>query len=463
MKTSTSGDKGVSRFGAMSVVATCLAITTLDGLDLIMFGAVLPTLLEEKQWGMTAASAGFIGSLSLVGMLVGAMLAGYLTDIVGRRPVILTCVVAFSVFTALCAFAPSLQLFGAFRLLAGLGFGGALPTVIALTMEYVRQDRRQFYNGVVQTGFTIGGCIVAVAAMFVIPAFGWRAMFLIGGSLGIVVLAIALKSLPESIAFLARTGRTDEARKLQNRYGVADVVETPEPATTGGSADRSRALRVLFSSRYRVATLLFPLICFCGLLVSYAMNTWIPQMLRASGYDLGSALSFLLAFNLGSGIGMVVISGLADRIGSRPVIAVGFLTGAVAVTLLTLQPAQALVFALVLLIGFCTASQTGVSGFVGVYYPADARGTALGISLGLGRLGGVCGPIVAGLIVGSSLGTEWAYYTFAAVGVLAALLVLVVPRRGATNGGTPAVPGGVDAVSRDTAQPVEQASRATLS
>ncbi|MFV9431604.1 MFS transporter [Rhodococcus aetherivorans] len=428
MKLNASTDTERSRFGILPVIATCLVIATLEGLDMIMFSAVLPTLLEEGEWGITAATAGLIGSLSLLGMLVGAIVAGYVTDTVGRRPVILACVVLFSLFTTLGGLASSATLFGVFRFLAGVGFGGALPTVIALTMEYVRKDRRQFYNGVVQTGFTLGGCLIALAAMVVIPSYGWRPLFLIGGGLGLVVLAIAAKTLPESIAFLARTGRVEEVSRIQMRYGVEVEENPPAKNSGGGSGDRSQALRLMFGPQYRVASLLFPLICFCGLLVAYAMGTWIPQILRASGYDLGSALTFLIGFNLGNAMGMVVISGLADRFGSRPVISLGFVAGAAAVVLLTLEPAQAIVFVLVLLIGFFSSSQTAVSGFVGVYYPDRARGTALGLSLGLGRLGGICGPILTGLIVGSSLGVEWAYYIFAVVGVLTAGLVLLVPR-----------------------------------
>ncbi|BAH52767.1 MFS transporter [Rhodococcus opacus] len=418
------------RSSTLAVVATCLAITTLDGLDLIMFGTVLPTLLEKEEWGITAASAGLVGSLSLVGMLIGAMFAGYFTDIVGRRPVILACVVNFSLFTALCAFAPNLELFGLFRFAAGIGFGGALPTVIALTMEYVPFERRQFFNGVIQTGFTIGGCVAAISAIYVIPAYGWHMMFLVGGALGVVVLAITLKTLPESVAFLIQKGRHDEAQAIMVRYSIDMRTESGRAVTEDGSdTGRGRALARLFAPGYRGATVLFPLISFCGLLVAYAMNTWIPQMLRSTGYDLGSALVFLLAFNLGSAMGMVVLSGLADRFGPRPVISTGFVVGAIAVSVLTLEPAQALVFALILLIGFCSASQTAVSGFVGIYYSPRARGTALGLAIGLGRLGGVCGPIVAGLIVGSSLGTQWAFYVFAAVGLVAAALVVAVPKR----------------------------------
>ncbi|BAH51413.1 MFS transporter [Rhodococcus opacus] len=416
--------------GARSVVLTCLAITILDGVDLIMFGAVLPTLLETDQWGITTATAGLIGSLSLFGMMAGAMLAGYITDLIGRRPVVLACIVSFSVFTGLCALAPNLEAFGLFRLIAGLGFGGALPTLIALTQEYVKIDRRQFYNGVIQTGFPIGGVLVSIAAIFMIPAFGWKSMFAAGGILGVVLFVIAFRYLPESIAFLTSKGRHDEARTLAQRYSADADAESGMALEQSGGADTERksGLKLLFAPGYRIATIMFPLITFFGLLVSYGMNTWIPQMLRASGYDLGSALTFLLAFNLGSGFGMVVITGLADRLGSRPVISVSFIGGALAVSALTLQPAQALVFALVLLIGFCASSTTGVYGFVGVYYPAAARGTALGLAVGLGRLGGVCGPILTGLIMSSALGANWAYYAFAFAGVAAAVLVSLVPR-----------------------------------
>ncbi|SPZ43343.1 MULTISPECIES: MFS transporter [Rhodococcus] len=347
---------------------------------------------------------------------------------------------SFSLFTALCASAPNVEAFGLFRLLAGLGFGGALPTLITLTQEYVKVDRRQFYNGVIQTGFPIGGCLVAVAAIFMIPAFGWKSMFAAGGLLGLVLFVTAYRDLPESIAFLTGKGRHDEARTLAQRYSIDAAAESgiALEQSRGATTEAKSGVRLLFAPGYRIATIMFPLSTFFGLLVSYGMNTWIPQMLRASGYDLGSALVFLLAFNLGSGFGIVVITGLADRLGSRPVISVSFIGGALAVSALTLQPAQALVFGLVLLIGFCASSTTGVYGFVGVYYPAAARGTALGLAVGLGRLGGVCGPILTGLIMSSALGSCWAYYSFAVAGVAAAVLVSLVPRTNRVVDVTPA-------------------------
>jgi AAHS family benzoate transporter-like MFS transporter len=424
--------------GSRTVVLTCLAVTILDGVDLFAFGAVLPILLQEQVWGMTTVQAGLVGSLSVFGMMIGAMLAGYLTDVVGRRPIVLGCVVAFSVFTGLCAIAPSLEVFAVLRLLAGLGFGGALPTVIALTMEYARLDRRQSANGVVQTGFPIGGAIVSILAIFAVPSFGWESLFAAAGLVGVLSFLVAWRCLPESAAFLVARGRHEEAQALVRRYDLDAGAESGlavQRADAAAPARRS-AFRLLTAPGYRVATVLFPLISFLGLLVGYGMNTWTPQILRSMGYDLGSALSFLLAFNLGSAAGMLVLTGLADRFGPRRVIASGFLMLSACVAVLTLGPAQGIVFALVLLIGFCVASQSAMYGFVGVHYPPAARGTALGLVTGLGRLGGVVGPILVGVVIGAPAGATGVFWTFAGLGLAAAVLVALVPRGGGVDGGT---------------------------
>ncbi|MCF7549554.1 MFS transporter [Pseudonocardia sp. WMMC193] len=416
------------KYSSRTVVATCLAITILDGFDLLVFGAALPVLLETRQWGMTAASAGVVGSLSLFGMLFGALVIGYLTDLLGRRPMLLACTACFALFTGLCAIAPSMEVFGALRFLAGLGFGGALPTLIALTMEYVRMERRQFANGVIQTGFPLGGAIVSVTAIFLLPTLGWRALFVLGGVLGLVLLAVAWRNLPESMAFLAARGRHDEARALAERYDLPATAESAIAVSGTPVAKRQSPIAALFAPGLRAATILFPLISICGLLVGYGMQTWTPQILRSTGYDLGSALTFMLMFNLGCIGGALFLNYSAGRWGPRSTIAGGFLLGAASVAVLSMGPPQALALLIMVVIGFCTGAQPAVYGFAGVYYPAAVRGTALGLAAGLGRLGGVAGPVMAGLIMGSAAGSTGVFLAFAAVGVLAAVLVGLVPR-----------------------------------
>jgi MFS transporter, AAHS family, benzoate transport protein len=418
------------KYGSGVVVGTCLAITILDGFDLLLFGAVLPVLLETGQWGMTAATAGVLGSLSLFGMMFGALVIGYLTDLLGRRPMLLVCIACFAVFTGLCAVAPTVEIFAVLRFLAGLGFGGALPTVIALTMEYARADRRQFANGVIQTGFPIGGALVAVAAIVVLPSLGWRALFAVGGVLGLVMLAVAWRNLPESMAFLVARGRVAEAKALAERYSLPATAESAVAVTAASEQVQEKVspLKRLFVPGFRVATVLFPVISVCGLLVGFGMQTWTPQILRSTGYDLGSALTFMLMFNLGCIAGSLAINWAAGAWGPRRVIGSGFLVGGLAVGAMVLQPPQAVAIVLMIVIGFCSASQNSVYGFMGVHYPAAARGTALGLAAGFGRLGGMAGPLLAGLVVASAAGTNGVFLMFAGVGVLAALLVVAVPR-----------------------------------
>lgn len=423
------GTAPTTRRSPMPVVWLCLAVTVLDGLDLTMYGTVVPSLLKLKQWGLDAATVGLIGSLSLLGMLVGAAVSGSLADIIGRRPIILMCVASFSIFTTLCAVAPNAEAFGIFRFIAGVGFGGALPSTIALTQDYVPPKRKQFYNGFIQVGFPVGGIVGALLAIVLIPSFGWRAVFLLGGILALILFPVVYFLLPESVTYLARRGRISDAETLAARYGVESI---PVPATKVDEVKRNRteAIRQLFQPGFRLASLLFPLITFFGLMISYGFNTWLPQILVANGYGFASGVSFLLAFYIGDIFGMLGLTALAEKYGPRSVIGVSFFICAVAAICLVLKlPAFAIVL-LVFLVGvFCTA-QTAVSGFAGIYYPASARGTALGWDVGVGRLGGVCGPLIIGAVIGAGFSASTAFYLFAIAGVVAFVLTILVPRTG---------------------------------
>jgi AAHS family benzoate transporter-like MFS transporter len=173
------GPEGYNRT-ALGVVAICFASIVFDGYDLIVYGTVVPALLEYREWDLTAVEAGAIGSYALIGMLFGAMMVGTITDIVGRRKIMLFCISWFSLFMGLCATAPSPELLGLFRFIAGLGLGGVVPTAIALTIEYAPPHRRSFTNALMFSGYSVGGILAALLAIPLLPAFGWRLMFAIG-------------------------------------------------------------------------------------------------------------------------------------------------------------------------------------------------------------------------------------------------------------------------------------------
>ena len=423
------------RSGSRKVVLTSMAVIVLDGFDVLLFGAVLSSLLTTKQWGITPAQAGFLGSLSMIGMLVGATLVGYLADRYGRRPLLLTCILFFSVFTALCTFAPNAEVFGLLRLCSGFGFGGALPTAISVTMEYVRVDRRQSYGGMIIAGSPIGGALVAVIAVFVVPWLGWRAMFLIASVVGLMVLVVAWRNIPESLAYLVRRGQLDKARRLAHSFPIDDSAESlralSEPAD--GDAGRKASPRILLVPKFRLAMILFPLVAAGAVLLTYGLNTWIPTILASAGYKMSTGLISLIGFDIGNAVGMVALSRWADRLGARRVIAGGFLAAAVGVGAAMLHPAPAVVPALLVLVGFCAGVVGPAFAFPGVYFPAEVRGTALGLTVGLSRLGGIIAPVMAGLIVGSILGVTGVFIAFIAVACLCAVLVALIPRTGRTD------------------------------
>ncbi|MEU7817139.1 aromatic acid/H+ symport family MFS transporter [Pseudonocardia sp. NPDC049154] len=404
-----------------AVVAICFAVVILDGYDLVVYGTVVPSLLQYEPWGLTAAEAGLIGSLALVGMAVGALSSGWLTDRLGRRRLVLIAITWFSVATGLCAVAPNPEVFGLLRFVAGVGLGGVLPSAIALAVEYAPRDRRQLYNSVVHAGYSSGGVICAAVAIALLPVGGFRVMFAVGAAPWLVLFPIALTWLPESPAWLRARGRDEEAAALAARHGIA---LEPAPA---GPAQKVRTAEIF--GRYRRWTILFALISFCGLLLSYGVGTWLPQIMRQAGYPLGSAIAFLLVLNLGNVVGTLVIATVADRIGSKRVIPLALGVGTVCLVLLSFVLPQAVLYVLVAFLGFgAMGSQILVNGFVAASYPTRIRATGLGFAMGVGRLGGILGPYAVGLLIGAGVAFQWNFYFFAAFALVAMLLVLALGR-----------------------------------
>jgi AAHS family benzoate transporter-like MFS transporter len=432
----TSGHPSETRTGrgGLLVVAICFLTIIFDGYDLIVYGAVVPSLLEEPGWGLTPPQAGAIGSYALIGMLFGALLAGALTDMFGRRKIVIASMVLFSIAMVLCGLAPNPAFLGIFRFIAGLGLGGVIPSAVALTVEYAPHDRRQLYNAVMFTGYSVGGVLAAVLALALVADHGWRIMFWLGAAPLVLILPLALKFLPESAGFLLAKGRTEEAERLARRFHLnLDVVAAdnlPPEGEDGAPKSRLAGFAVLFRRPYVAATLLFGGASFCGLLLVFGLNTWLPQIMRQAGYPLGSALQFLLALNVGAIVGTILISLLADRFGSKPVIATAFLAACVALFLLS-QRVGGTGF-LLIFVAFAGLGSVGVqiliNGFVAVYYPAITRATALGWNLSSGRLGGILGPLLGGWVIGAGLAFQWNFYVFAIPALLGALFILLIPR-----------------------------------
>ena len=342
------------------------------------------------------------------------------------------CIAWFSVGMGLVAIAPTPELFGLFRFVAGLGLGGVLPVATALTTEYSPPRYRNIIYAFMFTGFPIGGILAAFLGIFLIPAFGFRIMFFLGLLPLVLIVPFAVMRLPESIAFLLANGRRSEAEAIASRYNISlesDQVRSAETAEESAAPSRFSSLFNLFSRNYVVATLLFWITSFLGLFMIYGLNTWLPTIMRDSGYSLGSALSFLLMLNVGGIIGTLLIGVAADRVGSKPTTVFTFLLAAVSIALLSIEFPLVGVYLLAGLGGIgVLATQTFINAYVSKHYPPKMGATALGWSLGMGRLGSIAAPLALGALFSLQLDTQWYFFAIAIPGLFGAALIFSVPR-----------------------------------
>lgn len=386
---------------AVAAVALCFGAIVFDGYDLIVYGSAVPALLQYQPWGLTPAQAGVIGSYALFGMFLGAIASGTLTDLIGRRRLFIASLTWFSLMMVLVATAPDPWSLGLFRFLAGLGFGGIPPTAIALVVEIAPAGRRHLINGLMLCGFPIGGVLAALLAILLLEPAGFRTLFAVGALPLVTLVPLAIWLLPESPSFERRRGAG------RTRGGVAQLVK----------------------GRAAAATALFVVANFCGFLLVFGLNTWLPQLMRGAGYELGSALAFLLVLNLGAIAGGLGGSALADRYGSRWVATVLFAAAVLALALIAVPLPTVVLYLLVFVAGAATTgNQIVVYGYVAAHYPPARRATALGLSSGIGRLGAVTGPLLGGSLLAAGFGLGWNVGVFALVAVVGAVACALVPR-----------------------------------
>lgn len=378
----------------------CWAAVALEGYDLVVLGVVLPVLLRDPVWALTPATAALISTVGLLGVMVGALGIGPLADVIGRRRTMVLTVVGFSVLTLACAFAPGPVAFGVLRFLAGLGLGGVLPVALALVNEYAAPGRAGSATTALMTGYHVGAVATALLGIVVIPAWGWQAMFVIGAVPAVVLVPLLVRLLPAE----------------------ADA----RPEQPAGSA-AANPVTSLFRDGYLRATIAFWVTSFMGLLLVYGLNTWLPEIMRAAGYELGAALALLLVLNVGAVLGLLVAGRVADRVGVRPAVIAWFAAAALFLALLSIRLPGAGVYVSVLLAGvFVFSAQVLVYAFVGQRYPAAVRGTALGAASGVGRLGAIAGPILGGALLTAGIAYPWGFYAFAAVAAIGAVSVAAV-------------------------------------
>jgi MFS transporter, AAHS family, 4-hydroxybenzoate transporter len=418
-------DEGpLTRFQIATIVC-CALVNLFDGIDTQSIGVAAPFIAEGL--GIKIANFGPIFSSALVGATIGAASFGPLADRVGRKTMLLIAALFIGVFTILTATATSVPMLIAFRVLAGLGLGGATPCVISLTSEYAPARLRAALVTLMWSSFPLGGMMGGLLNTYLLTHAGWRAIFYIGGVVPILLVVVLLFVLPESIKFLV-TRRNDNAavRRIVDRFGTvttrADstfVIE--EERLSGGT------IRHLFTEGRLLGTLFLWVPFFMGFGVLTVVTLWTPALLRLNGIP-PAATAFVIAFNgLGAFIGQSTAGRLMQRFGILAVLFPAFLLGTAATVLLGYGASSVAVAAtgiglVGLFMGMGTAGAIALSALI---YPTPIRSTGVGWGMAMGRFGQIVGPLVAGALLGAGWTADRIMIVIAGGGIIGAVFVLL--------------------------------------
>ncbi|WP_235779822.1 MFS transporter [Sinomonas notoginsengisoli] len=408
----------------------CWFAMVLDGFDLVVLGAVIPTLLKTHEIGFDPVGATLAATISLVGVGLGALFIAPLSDRFGRRRLLIACVAWFSVFTLAVVVAPNVALFSTFRLLAGLGLGACLPAALAYINDYAKAGSGASNTTRTMTGYHAGAVATAFLALLIMP--NWRAMFIAGGAAGLVLIPFLWAKLPESLPSAAGTA-AGSAHGSAHDGGDSPASSTspsnPAGSGTNAAPGEKHGIRALLQKPYPVVAVGIAVASFMGLLLVYGLNTWLPTLMAEAGYSLSSSLTLLLVLNVGAVAGLILAGWLADRHGAKRVVLLWFGLSAVLLAALSIKMQNELLLnAAVFVTGvFVFSAQVLVYAWVSQLFPANLRGTALGFSAGVGRIGAILGPAVTGTLVTLNIAYPWGFYVFAAAAVLAVLALVAVP------------------------------------
>ena len=428
------------------LTAWCLLAMMADGFDLLNASIAGPALI--KEWGISRASLGPVFSASLVGFFVGAPFFGYLGDRFGRRMAIITSLILVGVTTWACAWATNLQDLLWLRFLSGLGLGGVLPNVIALSAEFTPKRLRATVLVVIAMGISLGGMVPGIVGVTLMPTYGWPVIFVVGGIVPLVVGLGMMFAIPDSIKFMVLRGGHDEAvARLARKL---DPTLTIEPGTrlvldrAEGSAKTRGSPLALFRHGWAAVTALVWLIFVLNLMANNLMNAWLPMIVQSSGHSAAQGAYAGSLYQFGGTIGGLCMGILIDRFGLKVLVAAFALAVPVLVFAGTPGISDSLLLAMAFFSGcVIIGMQTALNASAGMIYPTDLRANGVGYALGVGRVGSIAGPLLGSLLTRLEMPPSTFFYVTAIGPLLCAgfcVVLLNVLRRTMGETDTTAVP-----------------------
>lgn len=384
-----------------------------DGLDTGILGFIAPALLDD--WGITKSALAPVLSAALVGMSIGALLSGPLSDRFGRKGVIVMTTLLFSGFTILCGFAGSTQELMIYRFITGLGLGAAMPNISTLVSEYMPAKRKAFLTGLAGCSFMLGISSGGLLSAAILDSLGWAKVIIVGGCIPLILVIFLWFKLPESAQYLIKSQRQDQAKNILEKIqgqAFAQDVQLILPQTENTEVQNPVKLVL---GKYRFGSVMMWICCFTSLLVFYLLTSWMPTILKTAGFSTQQFSLISAIFPFGGVVGAIVMGWYMDKVNPTSVVKYAYffaiilfiIAGLVYFNVLLLGIAIFLVGAL--LVG----AQSSLLPLAALYYPSVCRAVGVSWMHGIGRVGAIFGAFFGALIFAYDLSLSQIFYVLA--------------------------------------------------
>ncbi len=415
----------------VQTVLLCGMVMLLDGFDTQAINYMAPAVMED--WGVAKSTMAAVFSAALVGLMLGYLLLAPLSGRLGHKRTVMTGVALFSLSTLVSVCAQNPDQLMIIRFITGVGLGAAIPSTIALTAEYSPKRLRASLVLAIYCCFSLGFVAANYTAGWLIPAYGWRSVFVAGAVLPLAMLPVLASRLPESIPYLLHRGENREAYSLARSIDHT-IPETEHAQIEAESADPDKRVKIteLLTGSQLLGTALLWSVFAINLAMFYGLQSWMPTILSERGYSAGTLATAASMTTIG-GIVIAFVTGPAmDRLGAYGSLSALYFVGCGFLILmsLVLNSPVGMVLAAIFLIG-CTISggQKSVIALAATFYPEEVRATGVGWALGVGRIGGVVGPVVVGSLLARGVGHEHLFLILVLPTALCGLIVLYLGYR----------------------------------
>jgi benzoate transport len=420
-------DHSPMSFRQSCVIALCVFLISLDGYDVLSISFAAPGIAQE--WGVNRAALGVVLSMELIGMGFGAFVLGGIADRIGRRPVALIslCIMALGMYGA--AVAQTISMLCIVRLFTGLGIGGVLASISVMSAEFSNLKNRNFCVTLMATGYPLGVIVGGTVASMLLANFDWRAVFSFGAIMTFIAIPLTWYLLPESISFLAQKRPKNTLERINKtliQIGKSPLAHLPAMEQLLANI----GVRRLFQSDLIKPTILLTMAYFTHMMTFYYIMKWIPKLVVDMGFAPAMSGTVLVWANMGGISGCVMLSLLTHKISTKKLVIGALLLSAIAVTLFGLEHNSISQLSMVTAaIGFFTnAAIVGLYAIIARAFPIEVRAGGTGFILGVGRAGAVCGPIVAGFLLQSNVGSLFSVSLLMALGsIVAAFAIFSMP------------------------------------